>query len=96
MPRPKRYNRKDIEVMRAMRGSGFGYDEIQAAFDYDVPMSTIIYFAKDVEVRKDGKRELLRWVRDVAANLQPGQPVVQPPLPAGLIARLTTPSEVEK
>lgn len=81
-----RYNQKDIDVMRAMRRSGFSYTDIGVAFDSDVPISTIIYFTHDVEAHKDGKKSLLRWVKDTAARLEPGKPVVQPPLPSGLLA----------
>lgn len=95
MPKP-RYNQKDVNVMRAMRRSGFSYSEIESAFNYDVPVSTIIYFTQDVEVHKDGKRALLRWVKDTAAKLEPGRPIVQPPLPSGLLALWEEQSEEKK
>lgn len=79
-------NPKDAEIMKKLRRSGFSYPEIHAALDYLYAPSTIAYYTKGIIPSKNGKSELLRWLKDACAMLQPGVPLNQPPLPSGLLA----------
>lgn len=84
--RPSAYDPNQIGLARDLRKSGAGYRQIAKLTE--MPMSTVVYYVRDIEPAKDGQKEVWVKVDDAIAIWQPGTPLRELPLPNWLLSYL--------
>lgn len=79
-------NPETVDKIQSLRRAGFSFREIADALK--LPKSTVIYHCSATRVQKDGHSEIVRILADLSAELEPGQPFKELPLPSIVIAKL--------
>lgn len=86
MPWERKWNDRDIEVMKSLKRKGVSYNQISNLMG--IPVSTIILHTRHIKRERDGSKAEMVSVDDLMSWLTPGVPFQELPLPSGIIAFL--------